>query len=225
MTKLLTKNGKMAASASDKYTVFNFGIPAYRAQSGLVTCPNAGTCGKAAGCYALQGSYTWTPVKAAYEYRLAATQRPTFAAELAAELATKVKTATRQGRTVVVRVHDSGDFYSLAYAKVWMQIAADHPSVKFYAYTKMVALARTLTKQGLVPSNFTWIFSEGGTQDQLINHSVDRHSRVFGSLDELHAAGYADSTEDDLVAAFGENHKIGLVYHGYKSATWTTSKE
>lgn len=49
------------------------------------------------------------------------------------------------------------------------------------------------------------------------------HSRVFGSLEELEAAGYDDASKDDKVAFLSESGKVGLVYHGVKSKAWSTA--
>jgi hypothetical protein len=98
----------------------------------------------------------------------------------------------------------------------WFDIARANPSVKFYAYTKMVALVKLAHKAGLVPPNFRLIQSLGGIADKQIDRSLP-HSRIFGSLDELKAANYADASESDSPAAFGNNPNVGLVIHGAKS--------
>lgn len=219
--KLLTKNKKIAASADNLHIVYNFGIPAYKSRTGLLTCPAAGTCGKDGGCYAQQGAYTWSNVFPAYEARLLATLADDFVERTVDDLTRLERNASRQGKTLVIRIHDSGDFYSLDYWHKWQAIMIAMPSVKFYAYTKMVYMFTR--KVDALPSNFTLIFSEGGTQDALIKPDQHRHSRVFASLEELLAAGYADATKNDLVAAFGDNPKIGLVYHGAKSKAWKTA--
>jgi hypothetical protein len=221
MTELLTQNGKIAKSGAENgFHVVNFGIPAYRSQDGTITCPMAGSCGVDGGCYALQGSYTWTPVKAAYEYRLAVTRQDNFVAVMTAEIAKIRKRAAKKQLKVAVRVHDSGDFYSYQYMMSWFDIARANPDIQFYAYTKMVDLAHRIPR----PLNFTLILSEGGLADSRIG-ADDRHSRVFSSMDDLVAAGYDNATEDDTVAFRSESGLIGLVYHGYKSKEWTTSDE
>lgn len=216
---LLSQNKKMKKSTSDSYSVFNFGLPAYRSSTGLITCPAAGAC--KTGCYATQGAYVWSNVAAAFEARLQATLSGDFADLMIAEIAIKLKTAIRQQKQLVIRIHDSGDFYSPEYLRKWDYIIEQFPTVKFYAYTKQVKLFRNYKK----PDNFMLIFSEGGIFDGLIDQTRDRHSRVFGSREELLAAGYADASEDDMVAALGDSHKIGLIYHGAKSKSWTTDKK
>lgn len=209
MTKLFTKNSKILASGNSETVVYNYGIPAQR------TCPLAGTCKQ--GCYAAQGAYVWPVVKAAYEYRLAESLKEDWSA-FDAELKRLVKSA--KGKQVVIRIHDSGDFYSACYLRKWLALVSRFPDVVFYCYTKMVPLFKRWPEP--LPRNLTVIFSEGGLADRLINQDVDRHSRVFESLDALLAAGYVDTTVNDL-NALSPNHKIGLVYHGAKSKFFKTA--
>lgn len=223
MTDLLVKNAKIANSNDNKHTVYNFGIPAYRSKSGLVTCPMAGNCGKLGGCYALQGAYAWSPVKAAYEWRLAKTLEPDFDKLMINAIAPKLKTAIRQQKQLVIRIHDSGDFYNAEYIGKWFEVMKYYPTVKFYAYTKMVPLFQKLTKQGKVPSNFTLIYSEGGLADSKINTDSERHSRVFESLEQLLNAGYTDASKDDLKAISAIGGKVGLIYHGHAKYKWDTA--
>ena len=220
MTELLVKNAKITSSNTNEYSVYNFGLPAYESASGLKTCPAAGACAK--GCYAKQGAYVWTPVAAAYEWRLEQTLKSNFSDIMSEAVAVKLKSALRTNKTLVLRIHDSGDFYSLDYVHKWLKVMLKFPQVKFYAYTKQVKLFNSLKKMGIMPDNFTIIYSEGGIFDKLIDNSSDRHSRVFESVEVLTAAGYADAHKDDLVAALGKSNKIGLVYHGHKGKKWTT---
>lgn len=214
--RLLTQNSKIKGSGTDKYVVYNFGIPAFKSATGLMTCPMAGTCSR--GCYARQGAYAWSNVSQAFERRLAATQSDTFITDMAFEIRDKVIRAARKNKQVIIRIHDSGDFYSPEYLSRWLAIMAVFPSVRFYAYTKMLPLFKRYT----LPANFTVIYSEGGKADHLICTETDRHSRVFPDLESLTRAGYADASHDDLVAALGDNKKIGLIYHGAKSKAWNT---
>jgi hypothetical protein len=51
----------------------------------------------------------------------------------------------------------------------------------------------------------------------------DRHARVFQNRADMIAAGYQDTTTNDI-NAMGDNPKIGLVYHGAKSKAWNTER-
>lgn len=210
----LTQNSKMKKMSGVK--TFNWGIPAYRAADGFKTCPNAAAC--AIGCYATMGAYMFSNVAKVFESRLKLSQSPEFSAVINAEL--------ERRHVERLRIHDSGDFYSVDYIQTWLGIMRNNPAVQFYAYTKMVALFKAHAKAGFIPDNFTVIYSFGGTQDKLIDRNVDRHSWVFPSLKALKAAGYADASKNDSVA-LGANPKIGLIYHGtknYENTAWSKVK-
>jgi hypothetical protein len=216
MTALLSQNAKMKKSGGDKYAIFDFAIPAYKSNTGLVTCPMAGSCAK--GCYAQQGTYAWQSTQDAFERRLATITDGTFAGKIEREIRTKLKTATRRKQQLVIRVHSSGDFFSPDYVNTWFKVVALFPEVQFYAYTK----ALPFFKNKPVPSNFTVIFSEGGKFDKAIDIDTERHARVFDSNEALEAAGYDNAMDDDSVAFTSKSGKIGLVYHGAKSKAWET---
>lgn len=215
--KLFTQNTKMKKSSSIDQATYNFGIPAFQSSTGLKTCPNAGIC--AAGCYAKSGAYVWSNVKQAFEKRLDLTQSKLFIPMIQTEL-NKLK---RKHVNLIIRIHDSGDFYNSEYYTKWDTIMKRNPDVRFYAYTKEVAFFKDVTKTVGLPKNFTVIYSLGGKQDALINQAIDRHSKVFETIDELLKQGYVDTSNDDTHAWQNSCNKIGLVYHGtksYKNTKW-----
>lgn len=191
--ELLTQNSKLKkTSKATGLRVFNFGIPAQD------TCLWAGECKKY--CYASKGAYIWSNVKPAFQRRLDATKQDNFNVIMQKEILAK--------KAQVVRIHDSGDFYSREYLMKWFWIMESLPAVKFYAYSKSLPLF----KGEKLPANFTLIKSEGGKRDDLIDPSVDRHARIFKTEAELIAEGYANASENDLIA-IGNNPKIGLLAH------------
>ena len=213
--ELLTQNGKMKKSSQNGITVVNWTIPAFMSQDGTKTCPNAGLC--AAGCYARGGTYMFSNVKRAHEAKLALTQTDTFVADMISEIEAWLN--KRNTKSLKVRIHDAGDFYSIQYAEKWFDIMShfeNNARVSFYAYTKQVKMFQDAREMRVIPSNFTVIFSHGGKQDSMIDAANDRHARVFESVQDLENAGYVDGTHDDMVAAIGKSNKIGLVYHGVK---------
>lgn len=220
---LLTQNAKMRKSSQNGNNVFNFGIPAFRSETGLATCPNASQC--ATGCYARTGTYRFKNTVNAYEQRLSLTQLPDFVPLLIADIHLKSLQSKAKGLNCIIRIHDSGDFYSKDYAKKWFAIMShfeNNPNVSFYAYTKMVSMFETFKAENIIPSNFRAIYSYGGKEDSQIDTESHKHSRVFESLAQLLQAGYVDASQDDMVAY--NSLKVGLVYHGvksYQNTTWS----
>ena len=198
---LLTQNSKMKkTSLKNNAKIFNFSIPAYKTKSGRVTCPFAAACVKY--CYAQKGNYTRFPiVQELMEQKYEISKQNNFNSLMNAEI--KKKKATH------IRIHDSGDFYSVKYLQKWVQIAEFNPSIIFYAYTKSI---KFFVDGLLLPDNMKIIFSEGSKHDELINIKEHRHARIFKNIDLLIASGYIDASENDL-QAITENKKVGLIFH------------
>jgi hypothetical protein len=167
----------------------------------IIHCPSAGAC--KAYCYADVGQQAFKAARLRRARAFLATLEPDFHHKMAAEI--------KRSKAKIVRIHDSGDFYSRAYFDKWNAIASYLPGVHFYAYTKMinfVALPRS--------ENFNLIQSEGGKCDAKVISELP-HARIFSSLAELQAAGYSDCSESDLPAALGAN-KVGLIIHGARKS-------
>jgi hypothetical protein len=199
---LLTQNTKLKKTSKELgVRVFNFGIPAYKSASGKLTCPMAKDCVKF--CYAKKGAYIWSNVKPAFEKRYELTKTDDFVDAMNAEIKRK--------KPDYVRVHDSGDYYSGAYLKKWIQIAIHNPSVKFYSYTNMVDMFQKTD----LPDNYDVIFSDAGKQRHLIRFNKDRHTNIFSSEEKLNKAGFVNASKIDLYATkwFSKNKKIGLIFH------------
>ena len=198
---LLTQNSKMKkTSLKNNAKIFNFSIPAYKTKSGKVTCPFAAACVKY--CYAQKGNYTRYPiVQEVQEKKYEISKQNNFNSLMNAEI--KKKKATH------IRIHDSGDFYSVKYLAKWVQIAEYNPSIIFYAYTKSI---KFFVDGLLLPDNMKIIFSEGSKTDNLINAREHRHARIFKDIETLNASGYIDASENDL-QAITENKKVGLIFH------------
>ncbi len=199
---LLTQNSKLKKTSKELgLRVFNFGIPAYKSASGKLTCPMADSCVKF--CYAKKGAYIWSNVKPAFEKRYQLSKTDMFVDAMNAEI--------RKKKPDYVRVHDSGDYYSRAYLKKWIDIANSNPNVRFYSYTNMIDM---MLKTSL-PSNYDIIFSDSGKQKHLIDERKHRHTKIFKSNDDLNSAGYTDASSIDLHATrwFNNTVKVGLVFH------------
>lgn len=193
-----------------KYKIVGFGIPAdvdfIDGSRKRNTCAGAKDCRSV--CYAKQGMYLFSNVKAARNKALEQTLRSDFVSLAIADL----EKLSRKGFNVV-RIHDSGDFYSQAYLDKWHAIARALPNLVFYAYTKSLNLDLWTGK----PDNFRLIQSLGGRWDRKIDLAKP-HSRIFTDHDVRIANGYVDGNVSDEPAIEGEV-KIGLVYHGTRNLT------
>jgi len=204
---LLTQNSKLKkTSKTTGKKIFNFSIPAYKTKSGKKTCPFAKECVKF--CYAQKGNYTRFPkIQDLMEQKYKISKTNTFIPLMNEEIIKK--------KVTHIRIHDSGDFYSINYLLKWIQIANTNKDVIFYAYTKSIPFfkgAKAGKPTVKIPNNLKIIFSEGSKRDILINNNSDRHARIFKSKELLNAAGYIDASDNDL-KAITSNKKVGLVYH------------
>tara|TARA_R110000737_G_scaffold128902_1_gene161340 strand:+ start:164 stop:763 length:600 start_codon:yes stop_codon:yes gene_type:complete len=198
--KLLTQNSKLKkTSIENNARVLNFSLPAYKTITGKTVCPFAKDCIKY--CYAQKGNYRYPSVVKGLNNRYNLSQTDEFIPQMNATIILE--------RPTHVRIHDSGDFYSIKYLNKWVTIAKQNKDVIFYAYTKSI---KFFTEGLTVPKNLKIIFSEGSKIDNLINVKKHRHARIFKDVATLLSAGYIDASTNDL-QAITENKKVGLVYH------------
>jgi hypothetical protein len=174
---LLKQNEKMKHSNGEFEQFFNVG---FAALTGIAldeqtnkliivnTCPGAGSC--KVDCFAMKGGKVqfqgpWQSDGRILTYLL--NDPDGFFNQLSAEI-TKESVAGKKGDKkfpngwqTTVRWHDAGDFFSPEYLDMALKMAAKHPDVKFYAYTKMAGAA--LAKK---PDNFIINWSEGAHTSQ-----------------------------------------------------------
>ena len=184
-----------------KLNTISFNLPAFKSADGFHVCPKAGGC--ASLCYARQGRYLMPNVAASREFNLAAVR-----GDLSLFITQASEDLTRITNKIV-RVHDSGDFFSQEYLDAWFTIARRQPKKRFYAYTKSLHLDWSRK-----PKNFQLVQSIGGVLDAQVNTRLS-HSRIFATEKDRRLAGYVNGNANDGPAIRGER-KIGLVYHGNK---------
>lgn len=192
MNLLTNSNKKIKKTAKiNGVRLYEFNLPAIK------TCPWADEC--KVFCYADKGAYTWRPAREKYAFNFELTKKPNeFQAAIQLELIKK--------RVQCVRIHSSGDFYSLNYLKQWVKIALNNPEVVFYGYTKSVPLFNSLD----LPPNFIFCYSTGGKKDNLIKPGAKK-AVIFNNLTELKKAGYVNCSINDMAMITAD--KIGLIYH------------
>ncbi len=185
----------------------SFNIPRLRAEGGQRTCPYAGACADI--CYAGQGRMGMPNAMNARERNLADINRRTMP-QLRDDI---IEDLSSMWKTTHIRIHDSGDFFSRAYYRMWLEVAERCPDLIFYAYTKSIPFL----EWDAHPKNFSVVQSLGGKRDDDID--LERpHARIFPSDRERQEEGYCDGNVSDLPAVLGQL-RIGLVYHGVRLLT------
>ena len=202
LDRLLTQNSELRPDG-----IYNWSIPALAAKlsngKNIKTCPNAGACANV--CYARNGTYNFSNVKARHtanlEYVIDDPQG------WLAQMLEEVNHPRMRGK--YVRIHDSGDFFSEDYLRLWLKIALLTPDVTFYCYTKEVSMFKRIVEYDC-PKNFRYLYSLGGREDNLIDLELDRHADVFPDDAAILEAGYSNQDASDLLAITLTSNKIGI---------------
>ncbi len=122
----------------------------------------------------------------------------------------------RTKNTKLVRIHESGDFFSGAYLDAWIEVAHRNPDLKFYCYSKSLQLFLNFK----LPANFYFTASYGGKWDHLIDEGFfTRYAKVFMTEDDANSAGLEVDHDDSH--CFGDK-PFALLVHGTqpKGSAW-----
>jgi hypothetical protein len=128
-----------------------------------------------------------------------------------AEMTDLIQVSLPDGATII-RIHVGGDFYSEPYFRAWLNVAANNPQIKFYAYTKSLPFWMSALERNLIPDNFRLTASEGGKFDHLIAEHGLKTSRVVFSIEEAAALGLQLDHDDSH--AYNGTHSFALLIHG-----------
>jgi Gene product 88 len=158
--------------------VYTWSIPA------LKTCPGKSKlCSKA--CYALQGNFMYHDVQSKYADNLKISRRDDFVNIMSAEI--------HDSNISVVRIHVSGDFYSVDYANKWIAICSKLPRTTFFAYTRSwrkPPIYSALDRMSNLPNVYMWFSCDRETgkpetipsRVRLAYMQSDRTDELFGDL-------------------------------------------
>ena len=201
---IFSRNQKMIETTEanpGKYFI-NVNLPA------RITCPCRGECEEF--CYATQGRYVFKNVIESMEFKYKMSKLEEFRWFVFEEL--KYWRRKAKGAELYVRVHDSGDYYSIEYARKWLDIARDNPDCVFYSYTKCVDMWHTLYDNNEVPENYRIIMSTQGSQDLLIR--PDDRIAIVVQDESCIKEGMVNGTGNDYYATYAKI--VALPYHGSK---------
>jgi len=133
--------------------------------------------------------------------------------------------SSRKKNTKLVRIHESGDFFSGVYLDAWIAVARINPDLKFYCYSKNLPLFLDAN----LPDNFFMTASYGGKFDHYIDAGVfPRYSKVVHTDEEAEAIGLEVDHDDSH--CFGDS-PFALLVHStqpkgstYGKAVWARRK-
>lgn len=122
----------------------------------------------------------------------------------------------RTKNTKLVRIHESGDFFSGVYLDAWVEVAHRNPDLKFYCYSKSLQLFLNFN----LPKNFYFTASYGGKWDHLIDAGYfTRYAKVFMTEEDANKQGLEVDHDDSH--CFGDK-PFALLVHGVqpKGSIW-----
>ena len=122
----------------------------------------------------------------------------------------------RNRNTRRVRIHESGDFFSLGYLQAWVEVAIMNPDLTFYCYSKSLNFFLHVD----LPSNFFLTASYGGRFDYLIDEGYfPRYAKVVESLEVANTLGLPVDVNEDHCFLPGP---YALLVHGTqpKGSEW-----
>lgn len=115
-----------------------------------------------------------------------------------------------------VRIHESGDFFSPEYFRMWMHTARLNPGLIFYAYSKNLPMILEYGLENL-PRNFYLTASKGGKFDHLIDEGFfPRYSVVVKNQAE--ADSQALEVDHDDSHCWKQDGPFALLVHGNQPA-------
>lgn len=145
------KNRKLKPDKDTRYLIWNLPI--------RITCPYATELCKKS-CYAKKAE-TFYPDAYPSRYRhLELSKQADFTKRMIFTIQSHLnRPAFKKAKKVVIRIHESGDFYNQEYANKWIAIAEnfiDDPKVVFMAYTKSIEFFRNGYPENLVIRFSIW---------------------------------------------------------------------
>lgn len=121
----------------DSETGISYKYAQYNTIAGFC-CPYA-SIGCAIACYAKSGLHVLPSVKECREKSYKASLDVKFSDKMIYTIEVELTSKRYNGNVMIIRIHESGDFYSLEYLKKWVKIFEnflDNESVIFCFYTK-----------------------------------------------------------------------------------------
>lgn len=189
----------------------------------LKCCPFASEGCKAV-CYATKGNHVFPSVIASRQKSYNETLRSDFAEAMTYTLTVELNTKRYKGKVMIVRIHESGDFYSLQYLRKWVKIWEAMENVDgiiFVLYTKSFpfflmltdeekAIVNRLLKSGKLAINFSMDDTTTTEQKQAYLKCVS----AFPNANTYYCTEDTDSVEHDNVCDCADCAQCGTCNRG-----------
>lgn len=151
---LSTENHKLVPNESIAFLIWN--LP-YK-----LTCPFATAMCKLM-CYAKKAEDEYPDCNPCRQRNWAFSKTAEFAWWMIAFISKKMVNVSRKGKQLIVRIHESGDFYNAEYFNKWMEVCTYFlgvQNIRFMCYTKSLPYVVAYIKNhGALPANLSLRFS------------------------------------------------------------------
>jgi hypothetical protein len=159
------------------------GVPTWNIPAGRTCTGRSAWC--AEHCYACHGNFLYSNVQAAHARNWAQTEDlETFIADMTAEC---MRWAAKGHKRI--RIHSSGDFYSVDYFRAWMDIANACPDLEFFTYTRTwrvgAEMRAVLSEARDVPNLTLWWSTDESMSADEVRVAEESGSPVAYILDQL----------------------------------------
>lgn len=182
---VITKgNKKLVNNAKVRWLIWN--LPA------IVTCPFATDhCKKA--CYARKSERVYPNVIKSREKNYMETLKDDFVARMIATIEYYLNSRAYKGKLMLVRIHESGDFYSEKYALAWVEIInhfRDNKNVRFMCYTKSLPYFENVDINSM--KNFSFIASVWDDTTDAMKELIEKNDyRVYTAVTSFENTNYS----------------------------------
>jgi len=118
----------------------------------------------------------------------------------------------RNHKIDLVRIHESGDYWSELYFLAWLRVARMDPTRKYYGYTKQLQV--WLNNIDEIPENFYLTASMGGNLDPMLSSHAHQFKRIsYVVYSEMEASSLGLPIDFDDSNCFGDK-PFALLIHG-----------
>ena len=174
-----TSNHKLVPNEQTAFLIWN--LP-YK-----ITCPFATEMCKKA-CYAKKAEDLYPDCNPSRNRNWAFSRTAQFVEWVIAYISKKNVSIAKKGKQLVVRIHESGDFYNMEYFTKWMDVCRHFEqtaNITFIAYTKSLPyVIKYINDNGALPSNLALRFSVWADTDPVMIALAKKYGIAIYTADD-----------------------------------------
>lgn len=217
---LLHGNGKLL-DFDDVETGLKYRYAQYNTRA-VVCCPfRSKGCEKF--CYATKGHHTAQNVIDSRDFSTEETKREDFAERVIYTIETELKSKRYSGCIMIIRLHESGDFYSLQYLRKWLKVFSHFlfdDRVIFCFYTKSFPFFLMLTEDekavvntGLKNGRIAMSLSKDDTMTAYQLECLEKCRKAYPLANVYYCTEKPEDVEHDTICDCADCARCGKCIH------------